>query len=145
MAALATDGTIETTIVTEPDRSRLRRLIDAMLPYAHGNRAHLAALGDKLIRARVVPPAEVPTDVVTMSSRFRLRHLDSEAEETRMLVFPHQDDGSPDRLSVVDPLGVAVLGRRVGDLFERPTPGGVRPLVVDELLFQPERARDPDT
>ena len=65
-ATVETKGTVP--LFTEPDRARLRRLIDAYRPYAYANRDTLDALEAELLRGRVVPPGAVPANVVTMNS-----------------------------------------------------------------------------
>ncbi len=126
-------------VVTDADWIRLKRMIDATLPYAYANQSQLIAFREKIGQARMVPPGAVPANVVTMNSRFRLYHLGTDLDETYTLVFPPQADPIEGRLSVLDPLGTAVLGHRVGDIVKWPIRHGSRRVRVDEMLFQPER------
>lgn len=125
--------------ITEPDRARLRGMIDAMLPYAYTNHAQLIMLQGKIADARVVPPGAVPADVITMNSQFRLQHMGTSAAETYTLVFPPQANLLEGRLSIVDFLGITVIGTRVGEIIEWSGSHEGRQLRVEELLFQPER------
>jgi len=95
-----------------------------------------------LEHARVVTPADVPPDVITMNSKARLRDLDTGEEMIFTLVFPGEASIEHDRISVVAPIGTAMLGQRVGDEFEWEVPAGSVRLRVEEMLYQPEAAGD---
>jgi regulator of nucleoside diphosphate kinase len=92
-----------------------------------------------LIRARVVPADEVPPDVVTMHSVVSLRDLDAGETEEYELVYPADADVANSRISVLAPIGTAVIGYRLGDVIEWPVPAGLRRLSVEGVV-QPERA-----
>lgn len=103
----------------------------------------LSRLRDELQRAIVVKSTEVPSDVVTMNSRVRLRDLDSGDAVVFSLVYPSsarrsKDDVPEMTVSVLAPIGTAVLGYRVGDTIEWEVPAGARRLKVEDVLFQPE-------
>ena len=94
-------------------------------------------------RARIVKPTEIPNDVVTMNSRVRLRDLDSGDAVVFSLVYPSLAHRSAAALpemtiSVLAPVGTAVLGYRAGDTIEWEVPSGVRRLKVEQVLYQPE-------
>ena len=72
-----------------------------------------------------------------MNSEVRLEDLDSGMTQRYRLVFPNQFRGA-DSVSVLPPIGTAILGYRVGDVIEWPVPKGIRRLKVIEVLFQPE-------
>ena len=127
------------TTITRPDRDRLVR--------AAGLRANLLRWGlfiDDLLReidrARVIDPARVPDDTVTMHSTVRLRDAGRAAPEVYTLVYP--DEASPHlgKLSVLTPVGTALLGTRVGDVVRVATADGVRRIRVEAILHQPEAA-----
>jgi len=128
-----------TLLVTEPDRTRLRRLIDAQRPYAHGNGLALDALEYSLISARVVPSGAVPANVITMNSTLRVCDLGTEQEETFTLVFPSRADPANGCISVLSAKGLAVLGYRSGDVVEYSVGDRRRQLRIEEVVFQPER------
>ncbi len=124
--------------ITEADMKRLRPLLEGM----KNSRDDLRGLQAELENARVVLPAEVPPDVITMNSKARLRDLDSKEEMIFTLVFPGNANIEEDKISVVAPIGTAMLGHRVGDEFEWAVPAGVVRLQVEEVLYQPEAAGD---
>lgn len=125
--------------ITEADYDQLTRLI-ARRRGSGVDVHYLAELEQELERAEVLSEAhQIPPDVVTMNSTVRLRDLDSGDVRDYTLVFPERSRFG-DAVSVLAPIGTAVLGYRVGDVFELSVPKGVRRLEVLEVLFQPESA-----
>jgi regulator of nucleoside diphosphate kinase len=102
-------------------------------------RAH-APLRKELDRAIVVSSAAVPPDVATMNSR--IRYIDETAGEQRTvsLVYPQQADGAAGKVSVLAPVGTALLGLSEGQAIEWDFPDGSRRrLKLEAVLQQPER------
>lgn len=128
--------------VTQHDMERLLALIASSNTRAGGDnrdRPYLATLAAELSRAVVVGPDEVPPDTVTMNSRVRLR--DGRRTWTLTLVFPEKADPEDDRISVLAPLGAALLGCRVGQPVTFRVPGGEeRSCDILSVLYQPEAA-----
>ena len=83
---------------------------------------------------------QLPPDVVTMGSTVRLRDLETGEEETYTLVYPDEADIEANRLSVLAPVGTALLGYRAGDVVEWPVPAGVRRFRIEEVVSRPRRA-----
>jgi regulator of nucleoside diphosphate kinase len=127
-------------LVTENDMDRLKDLVHASRRSARRDQNHLAELDRELDRAEVVAAAEVPADVVTMQSVVRVRDLDTGARVDYRLVFPADADIERRRISVLAPIGTALIGYRAGDRIEWTTPGGTRRLEVEAVLYQPEMA-----
>lgn len=125
--------------IADDDRVRLEALLRRAIDCPTQQTGNLAALAGELRRARVVPRAEIPPDVVTMGSTVRLRDLETGEEETYTLVYPDEADIEEDKLSVLAPVGTALLGYRAGDAVEWPVPAGVLRFRVEEVLFQPAR------
>lgn len=134
----------QTTIyITELDRQRLEKLIElAGERSRRANHLYLARLEEELERAETVAPEEVPSDVITMRSRVRLRDLNTGEGMVYTLVFPSEANFDEGRISVLAPVGTAMLGYRVGDSIEWEVPSGRRRLKVEELIYQPEAAGD---
>ncbi len=126
-------------IISNVDRQRLEALIDSARMDARIREDYLTALEAELGRARVVPAGSVPPDVVTMNSVVRLRDLDSDETEVYELVYPTDADLAFNRISVLAPIGTAILGYRLGDVIAWPVPAGLRRFQVEEVLYQPER------
>jgi len=124
-------------IISTLDAERLEALLESLPDGAFPGRAALEA---ELLRAEVVPPSEVPPTTVTMNSTVRFRVGPDETFQLT-LVYPRDANGSADRISVLAPVGSALLGLSQGDGMEWPKPGGgtVR-VVIEEVTYQPERA-----
>jgi regulator of nucleoside diphosphate kinase len=93
----------------------------------------------ELDRPEIVRPEDVPHNVVTMNSTVVLRDVDTKERETYTLVFPDAADIANDRLSVLAPVGTAILGERIGDVVRWRVPQGWRRLKVERVIYQPER------
>lgn len=94
---------------------------------------------DELDRAHIVEDAQIPSDVVRMHSRVSFTMLSSGQRCTYSLVFPREVQDRQDALSVLSPVGSALLGLRIGDEIEWPLPGGKHTRIhIDELLPSPE-------
>ena len=125
-----------TIYITQSDMNRLRSLIEAM----KSSREDLKTLSAELDQARVVSPAEIPPDVITMNSKAQVRDLQDDEVMTYTLVFPAKANVDEGFLSVLAPIGTAMLGHRVGDEFEWHVPAGPIRLKVESVLYQPEAA-----
>ncbi len=125
--------------ITQIDLQRLCRVVAAELELSTGGNRHLNELIAELERAEVVLSDEIPDDVVTMNSTVVLRDIDTDETETYTLVYPNHADIARNRLSVLAPVGTAILGYQVGDVIRWRVPSGVRRLRVEDVIFQPER------
>ena len=124
--------------VSSRDLERLEAVL-ATLPFDAPARTQLQA---ELDRADVVAPERVPANVVTMNSIVRFRAGSGDSFE-RTLVYPRDAQADGARVSVLAPVGAAMLGLTVGDRIEWPGPNGEAIEVrVSELVYQPERAGD---
>jgi len=123
-------------VVTEFDARRLRELLARQSETSSLDQVHLQQLQSELERARVLLWEETPTDVVTMHSEVRVLDLESGDRSDYALVFPREADVSAKRISVIAPLGTALLGFREGDTVEWMMPGGIRRLRI-ERVHQP--------
>lgn len=125
-----------TIYITAPDMARLRSLVAR----SGKTREEWRSLEAELARARVIGSSELPGDVITMNSEARLRELKTGDVMTYTLVFPERADYEARRISVLAPIGTAMLGHREGDEFEWEVPEGPVRLRVEKVLFQPEAA-----
>jgi regulator of nucleoside diphosphate kinase len=127
-------------ILTKSDFQRLEALLSSDFTQAIGPSEYLEGLAGELSRAEIMEPERVPRNVVTMNSTVKLRDCDTNELESYTLVFPEQADIANNKLSVLAPVGTAILGQRVGDSLRWRTPGGWRRVKVERVLYQPERA-----
>ena len=97
----------------------------------------------ELDRADIVKPEEVPPDVVTMNSTVIFRIASSGKEFSLTLVYPGDIDGNAGKISILAPVGGALLGLREGDEISWPGPGGgLLDVRVLKVVYQPERSGD---
>lgn len=108
-------------IINELDAERIDRLLEQP---AFANSPVADALNEELDRAQMLAPEAMPHDVVTMNSRVKFRDLTSGEERVRTLVFPSQVTDSASQLSVLAPVGAALLGLKVGSTIHWELPGG---------------------
>lgn len=128
--------------ITEFDRERLLKLLLESKYTNYRKSEYLERLQTEIHRAKVVAPKDIPNDVITMNSRVRLVDLETQEVETYTLVFPEAADLAQGKISVLAPIGTAMLGYEVGDVFEWDVPDGKRRLKIQEILYQPEAAGD---
>ena len=120
-------------VITNQDIERLDALLNSL-----GN-SSAGILETELERASVVPPESVPTDVVTMNSIVSFTDEATGEERRIALVYPNNANASEGRISVLAPLGSALLGLKVGQVFEFPLPNGKHKRIrVTSVDFQPE-------
>lgn len=123
--------------ITESDYNKLRELLRGLNASEKSTRETLAG---ELSRAEVTPSDAISPDVITLNSRARLRDLKNRDTLEYAIVLPEYADIEAGRISVLAPLGMAMLGYREGDIFEWDMPGGQSRFLVEKVLFQPEAA-----
>lgn len=129
--------------ITQADAQRLRELLRVQMSSNPKDRANMRALEEELKRAQIVLPNRVTPDVVTMHSRVLVEDPgDDEAMEVTV-VFPEEADASRGLVSVVAPMGAALLGCRAGDTVKFTVPRGERTIRVKQILYQPEASGSP--
>ena len=134
--------TDRTIYITDFDMQRLRELLEDARVSGYRARNDWERLEMELNRGILVAPQDVPADVITMNSRVCLMDLDNGEELTCTLVFPEDADISQNKISILAPIGTAMLGYSVGDTFEWEVPAGLTRFKVKEILYQPEAAGD---
>ncbi len=127
-------------IMTAADHAELSFAIAAIDKLTERGRGEMKALQSELARATIVTPENLPPDVITMNSSADLLDLDTKERMEFTLVFPRDANLEEGKISVLAPLGTAMLGYRVGDEFEWVVPYGLRRLKVTAVRFQPEAA-----
>jgi regulator of nucleoside diphosphate kinase len=131
-----------TIYITEFDMKRLTKLIEEIQDSDSQDKNYIAELQEELDHAKVVASSDIPKDVITMNSKVCLVDQRTEREEMYTLVFPQDADISQGKISVLAPIGTAMLGYRVGEVFQWKVPAGDRTLKVKNILYQPEAAGD---
>jgi regulator of nucleoside diphosphate kinase len=128
--------------LTTKDVEKLRDLIREAFHTEYRGSDYLKQLAGEIEKASVVEPNQIPSDVITLNSTARLIDRATKEEMVYTLVFPEDADSAQGKISILAPIGTAMLGYKVGDTFEWDTPGGKRIIHVKEILYQPEASGD---
>ena len=121
--------------LTQNDLDRLLELVEAY----PGKR--FEKLESELVRARVVPREKIPRDTVTMNSRVVFEDETTGERREISLVYPGSADIDAGRISVLVPVGTALLGLRVGQSIDWELPSGEKSRYrIVAVPFQPEAA-----
>lgn len=129
--------------ITEHDMERLQELIPFAKDFTRRkDEPYVEMLREELSRARVVLSKDIPANVVTMNSRIRIKMMDTGEEMTYTLVFPADAELGENRISILAPIGTALLGYQLGDTVEWDVPKGKARFRIEEILYQPEAAGD---
>ena len=135
--------TQETIVLTRNDYGRLKELLADLQRRAEGVQAGVETLEEILDFARVVQPDEVPANIVTMNSRVLFEDVRTGERGTVTIVFPADTDVSTRRISILSPVGAALIGESQGAEVELPVPHGqTRRIRILEVLYQPEAQGD---
>lgn len=123
--------------ISSLDAERLEQLLESLPQSGVAGRTELEA---ELARATVVAPQQMPPNVVTMNSTVKFVMLASGEEFEMTLVYPKDMDANGKTVSILAPVGSALLGLAQGDEIEWPNPsGGMTTVKVKEVTYQPER------
>lgn len=127
-------------VITEADYVRLQRLVESSRVFRQRDAKHLDDLEQELERAAIMKAGEVPSDVVTMNSRVKVKDLNRGRVTTYQIVFPAEADIAKNRISVLAPIGTGLLGYSAGTTIEWQVPSGMRRFRILEVEYQPEAA-----
>lgn len=127
--------------ITEYD---LRRLTGVLAGFknrkknepAEMNRINLFEM--ELGRAVVVPQAQIPNDVITMNTQFRMKNVKTGEDKLYTLVFPGDADYERNRISILSLLGMSIIGRAKGETVAYSAPAGTQEFEILEVVYQPE-------
>ena len=128
--------------LTKTDYERLKALVLVDVDPSDPDKNAFPELRAKLDRAVLVDSKDIDPDVVTVNSQVRIQDLDTGEEKEYTRVYPLAADFSRGKISILVPLGTALLGFRKGDVIEWKVPGGIRKFKVKKVLYQPEAAGD---
>jgi regulator of nucleoside diphosphate kinase len=129
--------------LTEQDYNRLKHLLAELTRQSRGMQVGVDTLEEILDLARVIEPASLPANVVTMNSRVLFKDLRTQESGTVTVVYPSDADPADGRISVLSPVGAALLGEAEGREVELPLPHGQSRLIrIGEVLYQPEAQGD---
>jgi regulator of nucleoside diphosphate kinase len=129
--------------LTAQDYNRLRHLLAELTRQSRGMQAGVETLEELLDLARIVQPEKVPGNVVTMNSRVLYEDVSTGEKGTVTIVYPADADPSNQKISVLSPVGAALLGEAESSEVELPLPHGqTRRIRIGSVLYQPEAQGD---
>ncbi len=126
-------------IISSVDVERLEHLLENLPKDDFPGKEDLE---EELLRANVVPPEEVPSNVVTMNSTVHFETKPGGKKFLMTLVYPTDTGKIENSISILAPVGSALLGLSIGDEIEWPRPGGGKiTLRINDIVYQPERSK----
>ena len=134
---------IREIIVTDADMEKLSRLIRALQYSPFRDQRQLDALDQAVQSAEVRSPRRISKSVVRMNSSVRVRDCHTQKQELYTLVLPEAADISKGLISILAPVGIALLGHKKGEVIEVRVPGGTRRLKVEQVRFKCDERRRP--
>jgi regulator of nucleoside diphosphate kinase len=131
---------METIYLTDKDYQRLHQVVQVQR--RSSGPVVVEALSRELKRAQVVPSKQIPADVITMNSLVRLKDLKNDLTMDLAIVYPKEANMNTKKVSVLAPVGTAVLGCKVGDEVKCAMGKGTATYMIEKVLYQPEAAGD---
>jgi len=128
--------------MTDNDLERLNDLVYVLKGTDSRDNGSVELLKQEMERARVMSALNILGDVVTMNSRIRVKDLMTGEDLIFQIVYPADVDLEKGKISVLSPVGMALLGYQVGEVVSWKVPGGVRRLKIEEMLYQPKAVGD---
>lgn len=129
---------VKEIVVTKVDYLRLNTLILNLLENNAHNIHELNSLNVEIKRAIKVDSRKIDPDFVTMDSQVEVTFLEFKKSRILKLVYPHKANFKEGMVSVLSPLGSALLGYKAGDVVSYKSPGGTQHVRIDKVIFQPE-------
>jgi regulator of nucleoside diphosphate kinase len=130
-----------TIYISRSDAEQIRDLLRDAENTGYRGSHYIQELKAELQRAEIVSQNDLVPDIITMNSMAELVDIDTGEHMNLTLVFPDQADVGSGKISVLAPIGAAMLGYQTGDIFEWDTPGGKRTLRVEKVVAPPNFAR----
>lgn len=125
---------MRTILISKTDLERLKSLLASAKKFLrHCSPEHLDVLEEGLEQAEVVKEEKIPANVITMNRRALVVDLDAGKKFEYVLVYPREADVAKGRISVLAPIGTAMLGGRVGEVIEGRVPAGIRRFKIEEV------------
>jgi regulator of nucleoside diphosphate kinase len=128
-------------MITDKDARHLRTLLERPELFSERDRIQCEALEEEIERANVVPCDQIPSDVVTMHSRVRIVDMRTGEQLVYQIVYPHEANYAAKRISILAPIGMALLGYSAGTEIDWNVPSGTRRLRIEAVEHQPESSR----
>ncbi|MBN67903.1 MAG: transcription elongation factor GreAB [Gimesia sp.] len=141
MCKMSNPNKYRAVTISEYDYSRLQELLLVANQFASPPPSYIRHLETELLRAKIVPPDQIPPYLVTMNTQVKMTDCKTGKQRVYTLVFPQDADLEEGKLSILSDLGVAILGYSVGDTIEWEFPEGTKQIQLDMICFQPEATK----
>jgi regulator of nucleoside diphosphate kinase len=128
--------------ITNIDFARLSKLIMLEKDHHSSGQNSVLRLYEEIQRAEKVDPEKIQPDVVTMNSVVKFMDLKDNRSNEVKLVYPKDADIRKRYISVLAPVGIALLGYRKGVVVEWDVPAGKKSFRIEEIVYQPEAHGD---
>ncbi|MCK3685108.1 GreA/GreB family elongation factor [Maribellus sp. YY47] len=128
--------------VTKMDYVRLNGIISSIKQFNKEGSAEISFLETELTRAKKIDPKRIGADFVTMNSVVEVIDLDTEKSMTIRLVYPKDANFKQGNISILSPLGSALIGYQSGSIISFKVPGGIKKMKISKLIYQPEANGD---
>lgn len=126
--------------VTEKDKVRLKGLFTTTIGFRGRDLKSVKDLLSELDRAEVVKDDTLSGNVITMNSTVLVKDLKTGEEHTYTIVYPEHANSMENKISILAPIGTALLGFKTGDVIEWEVPAGKRKLKVKKIFSQPGKS-----
>lgn len=128
-------GRRETIVIADSDMEKLDAMIDSSEFVLQHDRRRLRILREELAAAEVLENNKMPYSVVAMNSYVDITDLGTGRSHKYQVVFPQDADHCRNRISVLSPLGTALLGHGIGAEVQCPVLGGVRRFRIEQVRW----------
>jgi regulator of nucleoside diphosphate kinase len=129
-------------VVTKIDYERLKRVIKLATGDKKIDPKNLLFLSNEIERAEKIDSKTIAPNFVTMHSQIEVKDLDTGKLMMLSLVYPEKADFKKGLISVLSPLGCALLGYKAGDTISFEVPAGKKQMKIEKVIYQPEAAGD---
>lgn len=129
-------------VITDLDAQRLRNLLEDAVACSESDRVNWLTLEEEIEKARVVPSDQIPPNVVTMHSRVRIVDMRTGEQLVYQIVYPHEANYAQKKISILAPIGTALLGYSAGTEIDWKVPSGSRRLRIEAVEQQPRASRN---
>lgn len=132
----------DTIKVTKMDYVRLNGIISSIKQFNKEGSKEISFLETELTRAKKIDSKRIGADFVTMNSVVEVIDLDTEKTMTIRLVYPKDANFKQGNISILSPLGSALIGYQAGSIIAFTVPGGIKKMKIGKLIYQPEANGD---
>ena len=126
--------------LTKIDFLRLTSLINREKEINKRDQGNLLKLLEEINNAIIVDPEDIDSDIVTMNSVVKFTDVNSNMNTQMKIVYPKDADINKKNVSILAPIGTALLGYKKGDIVEWSVPGGIKKFLINEITYQPEES-----